>query len=134
MNAEIPVKEWRIAFGKPQPPFELQRCWEFLDPSSMDRLSWPHNVLVSGSSIAADQLERKIGIVRRLYGADLVALVRLDHAPMPTREYGVRERPDLPVVKWARLTDHGIEYVDISACPAAEAASAAGGPAEAGDI
>ena len=115
MNSEIPVEEWRIAFGKPQPPFELQRCLEFLDPVTMDRLSWPHNVTVAGSSIASDQLERKIGIVRRLYGADLYPVVRLEHTPMSTREFGIRQRPDLPVVKWARLSDRGIEYVNIGA-------------------
>jgi hypothetical protein len=115
MNARVPVAEWRVAFGKRQPPYEIQRCLEFLDPASMERLSWPHNVKVVGSSIACEQLDRKIAIVRRLHGQDLCPVVRLDRTPMPTREYGVRQRPDLPVVKWARLTDHGIEYVDISA-------------------
>ena len=113
MNKGVPVDEWRIAFGKPQPPYELQRCLELLDPESMERLSWPHNVAVSGSSIACDQLKRKIGIVRRLYGADLYPIVRLDQAPMTTREFGIRQRPDLPVVRWARLSERGIEYVTI---------------------
>jgi hypothetical protein len=58
MNAKVPQSEWRIAFGKPEAPYQLQRCLEFLDPLDMTRLSWPHNVTVVGSSRAAEASSR----------------------------------------------------------------------------
>jgi hypothetical protein len=115
MNAKIPQEEWRIAFGKPEPPYQLQRCLEFLDPVSMERLSWPHNVTVQGSSRAAEELEGRIKITRRLRGEDVFPLVRLEHRHMPT-QYNPRgrQRPYLAIIKWVRLGEHGIEYVDVS--------------------
>jgi hypothetical protein len=116
MNAKIPREEWRIGLnGQPEPPYQLQRCLEFLDPVSMERLSWPHNVTVMGSSRAAEELEGRIKITRRLRGEDVFPLVRLEHRHMPT-QYNPRgrQRPYLAIVKWVRLGEHGIEYVDIS--------------------
>jgi hypothetical protein len=116
-NAKIPQSEWRIAFGKPEAPYQLQRCLEFLDPLNMERLSWPHNVTVAGSSRAAEELEGRIKIARRVSGENVYPLVKLEHRHMPTN-YGGRERPHLAIVKWARLGEHGIEYVDLSTAPA----------------
>jgi hypothetical protein len=115
MNSNIPKEQWRIAFGKPEAPYQLQRCLEFLDPVSMERLSWPHNVLVAGSSRAAEELEGKVKTVRRLRGENLYPKVRLEHKTMPTRDYGPIERPFLAVVGWVRLGQHGIEDVNLNA-------------------
>jgi hypothetical protein len=116
MNAKIPQEQWRIAFGKPEPPYQLQRVLEFLDPITMERLSWPHNVKVFGSSRAADELEGRIKIVRRLRGTDIYPVIVLDHTYMPTQHSPRgKQRPFLRIVKWARLGEHGIEYIDISA-------------------
>jgi hypothetical protein len=118
MNAKIPQEEWRIGLnGQPEPPYQLQRCLEFLDPVSMERLSWPHNVAVVGSSRAAEELEGRIKIIRRLHGENVFPLVRLEHRHMPTPRYNPRgrERPYLDIVKWARLGEHGIEYIDVTA-------------------
>jgi hypothetical protein len=124
-NAKIPQEEWRIGLNsKPEPPYQLQRCLEFLDPVSMERLSWPHNVTVVGSSRAADELEGRIKVARRLGGEDVYPLVKLESRHMPT-QYNPRgrQRPCLAIFRWARLTEHGIEYIDINA-PALPAQSA----------
>jgi hypothetical protein len=116
MNAKIPQEEWRIAFGKPEPPYQLQRCLEFLDPVTMERLSWPHNVKVFGSSRAADELEMRINTVRRLRGLNVYPLVKLENTYMPTQHSPRgKQRPYLRIIKWGRLTEQGIEYIDISA-------------------
>jgi hypothetical protein len=116
MNAKIPQSEWRIGLnGQPEPPYMLQRCLEFLDPQNMERLSWPHNVTVVGSSRAADELEGRIKITRRLRGEDVYPLVKLESRHMPT-QYNPRgrQRPYLDIIKWVRLGEHGIEYIDVS--------------------
>jgi hypothetical protein len=117
MNAKIPQSEWRIGLNSlPEPPYQLQRVLEFLDPTSMERLSWPHNVTVIGSSRAADELEGRIKITRRLRGEDVYPLARLESRHMPTR-YNPRgrQRPHLAIIKWVRLGEHGIEYIDVNA-------------------
>lgn len=124
-NAKIPQEQWRIGLNnKPEPPYQLQRCLEFLDPVSMERLSWPHNVTVVGSSRASDDLEGRIKVARRLRGEDVFPLVKLESRHMPTQysRHG-RQRPHLDIRRWARLTEHGIEYIDINA-PALPAQSA----------
>jgi hypothetical protein len=117
MNAKIPQEEWNIGLNNlPEPPYQLQRCLEFLDPVSMERLSWPHNVTVVASSRAAEELEGRIKITRCLRGEDVFPLVRLEHRHMPT-QYNPRgrQRPYLAIIKWVRLGKQGIEYVDINA-------------------
>jgi hypothetical protein len=124
-NAKIPQSEWRIGLdSKPEPPYQLQRCLEFLDPVSMERLSWPHNVTVVGSSRASDDLEGRIRVARRLAGENVYPLVRLESQHMPT-QYNPRgrQRPRLAPIRWARLGEQGIEYIDINA-PALPAQSA----------
>ena len=76
MNAAIPQSQWRTGLnGNPEPPYQLQRVLEFLDPKNMERLSWPHNVTVIGSSRAAEELEGRIKITRRLRGEDVYPVV-----------------------------------------------------------
>jgi hypothetical protein len=113
MNCGVPQSQWRTGLnGSPEAPYQLQRVLEFLDPKTMERLSWPHNVSVVGSSRAAEELEGRIKITRRMRG-EVYPLVRLESKHMPTR-FGGRERPCLTVVGWVRLGEHGIEHVDIS--------------------
>jgi hypothetical protein len=108
LNAAIPKDEWREGFnGQPEPPWQLQRVLEFLDPETAERLSWPANVTVAGSSRAAEELEGRIKIVRRLRGEDVYPRVRLTHRFMPTK-FGGRERPyRVGKVRRTRRTDRG---------------------------
>jgi hypothetical protein len=120
LNAAIPKEEWRMAFGKPEAPWQLQRTLEFLDPETAERLSWPHNVTVAGSSRAAEELEGRIRIVRRLRGEDVYPRVRLGHKFMPT-DYGGRERPYLEIVGWVRFGEHGgLEAIESNVTPEAQ--------------
>jgi hypothetical protein len=106
-NAAIPQSEWRDGRdGKPQPPWELQRVLEFLDPETAERLSWPANVTVVGSSRAAEILEGRIKIGRRLRGEEVYPRVRLSHTFMSTK-FGGRERPHFEIVGWVRFGAHG---------------------------
>jgi hypothetical protein len=118
LNAAIPEKEWRIGLnGKPEPPWQLQRVLEFIDPETGERLSWPHNVTVAGSSRAAEELEGRIKIVRRLRGEDVYPRVKLSHKFMPTA-YGGRERPYLEVIGWVRFRAHGgLEAIESNITP-----------------
>jgi hypothetical protein len=106
-NAEIPKEQWRMGLnGQPEPPWQIQRVLEFLDPESAERFSWPHNVKVAGSSRAAEELEGRIRIVRRLRGETVYPRVRLDHTFMPTK-FGGRERPFLRIVGWVKFGESG---------------------------
>jgi hypothetical protein len=118
LNAAIPEKEWRTGLsGKPEAPWQLQRVLEFLDAESAERLSWPANVTVVGSSRAAEELEGRIKIVRRLRGEDVYPQVRLTHRFMPTR-HGGRERPYFEIVKWVRFNEHGgLEAIETNVTP-----------------
>jgi hypothetical protein len=114
MNAAIPQSQWRTGLnGNPEPPYQLQRCLEFLNPKNMERLSWPHNITVVGSSRAAEELEGRIKITRRLRGEDVYPMVKLESKHMPTR-YGGRERPCLSIIDWVRLGEHGIERIEVN--------------------
>jgi hypothetical protein len=118
LNAAIPQKEWRTGLsGKPEPPWQLQRVLEFLDPETAERLSWPSNVTVAGSSRAAEELEGRIRIVRRLRGEDVYPRIQLSHKFMPT-QFGGRERPHLPIVGWVRFGEHGgLEAIETNVTP-----------------
>jgi hypothetical protein len=106
--------------GKPEPPWQLQRVLEFLDPETAERLSWPANVTVAGSSRAAEELEGRIRIVRRLRGEDVYPRVQLSHKFMPT-QFGGRERPHLPIVGWVRFGEHGgLEAIETNVMPEAQ--------------
>ena len=126
LNAQIPELEWRVRFGKKEKPYRVQRVLEFLDYRTMERFSWPSYVEVIGSSIAVDEIKRRIGVVRRLRGEDLVPVVRLEHVHMPSSFKKDRERPHLAIMGWARLGPGGIEMVDVTqpllkpSAPAAE--------------
>jgi hypothetical protein len=114
LNNAIPESQWRMRFGKKEKPYRLQRVLEFLDHRSMERLSWPSYVEVIGSSIAADEVKRRISVVRRLRGEDLVPVVRLEHVHMPNSYKPDRQRPHLAVMGWCRLGSGGIEMVDVT--------------------
>jgi hypothetical protein len=119
-NEKIPREDWRIGFnGEPEPPWQLQRVLEFLDFESGERLSWPSNVTVIGSSIAAEELERRIKIVRRLRNGDPVyPQVKLTHTLFPTRYRKDRQRPYLEIVGWIRFTDKGgLEAITSNVMP-----------------
>jgi hypothetical protein len=118
LNAAIPKEQWRDGFnGQPEPPWQLQRVLEFLDPETAERLSWPANVTVAGSSRAAEELEGRIKIVRRLRGEDVYPRVRLTHRSMPTK-FGGRERPYLEIVGWVRFGAHGgLEAIESNIQP-----------------
>jgi hypothetical protein len=118
LNAAIPQSEWRDGLdGKPEAPWQLQRTIEFLDPETAERLSWPHKVTVVGSSRAAEELEGRIKIVRRLRGEDVYPRVRLGHKFMPTKQGG-RERPYLEIVGWVRFGEHGgLEAIESNIVP-----------------
>jgi hypothetical protein len=118
LNAAIPETDWRIGLsGKPEAPWQLQRVLEFLDPETAERLSWPANVTVVGSSRAAEELKGRIKIVRRLRGEDVYPRVRLTHKFMPTK-YGGRERPYFDIVGWVRFGEHGgLEAIESNVTP-----------------
>ena len=120
MNAAIPQAQWRIGLdGNPEPPYQLRRVLEFLDPKNMERLSWPHNVEVAGSSRAAEELEGRIKIARRVSRKNACAVVKLANTFMTTR-WGGQQRPYLAIVYWVCLGEHGIERVEINVTPQAQ--------------
>jgi len=96
LNAVIPKEQWRDGFnGQPEPPWQLQRVLEFLDPETAERLSWR----------------------RRLRGEDVYPRVRLTHRSMPTK-FGGRERPYLEIVGWVRFGAHGgLEAIESNIQP-----------------
>jgi hypothetical protein len=120
MNAAIPQAQWRTGLdGNPEPPYQLRRVLEFLDPKNMERLSWPHKVTVVGSTRAAEELEGRIKIARRVCGKNVCPVAKLTHTFMPTR-FGGQERPYLAIVYWVCLGEHGIERVEINVTPQAQ--------------
>jgi len=111
MNEAIPKAQWNGKYGKP--PYQMQRVLEFLDPVTLERISWLHYTEVKGARAAWREIKGRMSVVRDLRGIELCPVVRLNEKPFPN-DFKPLNRPWLEIVRWARFTKDGIEYVDVS--------------------
>ncbi|QHO75966.1 hypothetical protein ACH79_28495 [Bradyrhizobium sp. CCBAU 051011] len=96
LNAAIP-KPWRPGLnGQEEPPYAVHYVVQFCDPQTGQLYTFVNKTY--GSKLAYDQLEEQIAVMSALRGANVVAVVLLDQAPMKTRNYGMKLRPHFKVI------------------------------------
>ena len=120
MNEKIPRDQWvEGPDGQLRGPWQAQHILYLLDPSTMDRFTYPTGT--TGGKIAIGDLRDKTVWMRRTRGPNVFPIVTLTDAHMNTR-FGGRQRPAFKIVKWTRLGGEGGE--EIAALPAPTSAAA----------
>jgi hypothetical protein len=120
MNEKAPKAEWREGpDGKPCGPYQAQHVLYLLDPTTLDKYSWPTATV--GGSICIREFTDKVKWMRRFRGQHVYAVVTLSDVFMNTR-FGGRQRPGLLVKRWVAL---GADELPALENPSAQAALAA---------
>jgi len=120
LNADVPQSEWvEGPDGKKRGPWQAQHILYLLDPTTMDRFTYPTGT--TGGKIAIGDLRDKTVWMRRTRGPNVFPIVTLSDTHMNTR-FGGRQRPHFKITKWTRLGGEGGE--EIAALPAPTSAAA----------
>jgi hypothetical protein len=107
MNAKVPRKEWiEGPDGKPRGPYQAQHVVYLLDPTTMDKYTFPTGT--TGGRIAVRDLRDKIVWRRRLQGPTVYPVIMLSDTFFPTR-FGGRQRPHFVIKRFVRLGGEGGE-------------------------
>jgi hypothetical protein len=105
LNIAIPKSDWEVDLnGDPSPPWERAHIVYVLDLDTAERTTFIS--ATKGAAVAVSRLKDKVAWMRRLRGANVVPLVELTWAPLPTR-YGMRKRPEFKVIGWVDLSSGG---------------------------
>jgi len=86
--------------GKPQGPWSCQWVIYLIDPSTLDKFSFPTNT--TGGHIAVGDISDRIKNMRRFRGEHVYPVITLSDAFMNTR-FGGRQRPHFEVKRWVKL-------------------------------
>jgi hypothetical protein len=101
LNKKIPKKEWEPGLDKtPRPPWGIQHICYLLNPRDAGLHTFINGTV--GARIAVDRLKTKVVFMRRLRGANVVPLVKLDTKPMKTK-FGPKQRPEFTILEWRQL-------------------------------
>jgi hypothetical protein len=112
LNEAVPRDEWiEGPDGQLRGPHQAQSIVYMLDPSTMDRYSYPTGTV--GGRIAIRELVDKTTWIRRMRGDNVYAVVTLGDCFMKTR-FGGRQRPHFQNVRWTRL---GGDNSNVEALP-----------------
>jgi hypothetical protein len=115
MNEKIPRDQWvEGPDGQLRGPWQAQHILYLLDPSTMDRFTYPTGT--TGGKIAIGELRDKLLWMRWTRGQNIFPVVTLSDTQMKTR-FGGRQRPHFKIVKWTRLGGEGGEGGDAEALP-----------------
>jgi hypothetical protein len=99
LNAAIPQCEWEKGLnGEPRPPWQLQFAAYLLNPANGLTYTFVNSTI--GARIAVERLQECVRRMRLLRGTDVVPIVELSSAPMRTRNFGIKQRPDFKIVDW----------------------------------
>jgi hypothetical protein len=102
LNAQVPVGEWEIGFsGKPESPYRVWFAAYLLDPVGMTLFSYLNNTV--GSEIAVKAIQQKLDLMQALHGGSARPVVKLADAPMKTKNFGLKRRPDFRIIEWRSL-------------------------------
>ena len=101
LNGTIPKSEWEPGLdGHPRPPFSHQYCRQ---PARSQRRS-VFTLMNStvGMKMLWESLAERWEVMRRLRGADVIAVVNLATRPFRTEKWGIESRPDLKILEWRK--------------------------------
>lgn len=101
LNSQIPKKKWETGLDNaPRPPWQRQEIVYLLDPK--DASVFTYITATAGGGIAVRRLRDKVVLMRRLRGAAVMPVVKLDSRPMRTK-FGQKQRPEFTVIDWRDL-------------------------------
>jgi hypothetical protein len=101
LNEAIPVEEWEIGMdGKPRPPYALYHLAYLLNPVDAQLFTYINCTI--GCTIAIQRLQESMRWMQAMRG-QVFPLVRLDRAPMRTKQFGIKSRPNFVVLEYREL-------------------------------
>jgi hypothetical protein len=100
LNSDIPREQWELGLNGPRPPWVKQHIVYLLNPIDGSELTFISST--TGAAIATERLHDRVRNMRMLRGSQVVPLVELGNAPMPTK-FGTKLRPDFVIVEWRNL-------------------------------
>jgi hypothetical protein len=123
LNADVPREEWvEGPDGNPRGPWQAQHVLYLLDPTTLDRFSFPTGT--TGGAIATRDLTDKVKWMRKFRGENVFAVVSLSDVFMNTR-FGGRQRPHFEVRRWVRFGNEGEPLAVTGPTPVADPPSKA---------
>jgi hypothetical protein len=100
LNSKIPQATWEKGLNGPRPPWQLQYVAHLLDPTTAAMYTYLNST--RGAQIAVERLESKVRTMRALRGSNVLPVVTLGSAPMPT-QFGQKLRPEFVITGWRDL-------------------------------
>jgi len=101
LNEQIPKNEWENGLdGKPRGPWQLNHVVYLINMETADSYTYLNSTY--GASIAVEQLNDKLDLMRRMRGAHVLPIVALESRPMKTA-FGPKQRPHFTIVEWRNM-------------------------------
>jgi hypothetical protein len=103
LNEKIPRDEWPISkfTGQPEPPWKLVGFVYLL--RLHDAAVFTHINSTWGTRICVRQVRERIRNMGVLRGAAVLPIVKPTSAPMPSKKFPGRFRPELEIVEWRQI-------------------------------
>jgi hypothetical protein len=114
LNEKIPQKKWEKYNGEPRPPWCRQHIAYLIDPGDASIYTFINSTV--GAAIAVSKLKDRVQWMRKLRGAAVVPLVKLDAKTMKTK-HGQKLRPEFTVVEWRDFSGPTNALPDLSGNP-----------------
>jgi len=109
LNAAIPVSEWELRDGKPQPPWKHTVVVYLVNLETGETYTYAHDTV--GAHIAFDLLKEAVITMRAIRGTKCMPLVHPTERPMKLK-FGMGKRPHFKIDGWKTLGE------DAAAIPA----------------
>jgi hypothetical protein len=103
LNDAIPVDQWPIGkfSGQPEPPWKLVGYAYLL--RLRDAAKFTHINSTWGTRMCVISIRERMRDMSRLRGASVFPIVQLVSAPLPSKKFPGRFRPEFEVVEWRQL-------------------------------
>jgi hypothetical protein len=103
LNAKIPQEEWPLNkfTGQPEPPWKVVAFAYLL--REHDAARFTHINSTWGTRICVHSIRERIRDMGALRGTPVLPIVRLTSAPMVSKKFPGRFRPEFEVIEWRNL-------------------------------
>ena len=103
LNAAIPKEQWPIGkfSGEPEGPWKLVAFAYLL--RKRDAAVFTHINSTWGTRICVRSIRDRMRDMGRLRGVSVYPIVRLTSAPMPSKKFPGRFRPEFEIVEWRQI-------------------------------
>jgi hypothetical protein len=117
LNAAIPEEQWPIGkfSGEPEGPWKIVAFAYLL--RLHDAAGFTHINSTWGTRICVRSIRDRMRNMSRLRGASVYPIVRLTSAPMSSKKFPGRFRPEFEIVEWRQIGPAQIEPLKQSPTP-----------------